>query len=129
MQPNHLLCSTDGGLTWSPRPTLNYTFTCLKCGGTPGTPTTEVYAMTPVALADDGALLAIVDVPPASMTVPSSGGPPPIYTLYRLPAGGSVWQSLGAVPHNYGSVLYCAGPGQGLLWSIWDGTTLTAAYP
>jgi hypothetical protein len=72
--------------------------------------------LSPVALADDGALLA-------------SGSPTSIPTLYRLPAGGSVWQSLGAVPGSYGNVVYIAGPGQGLLWSIGEGTTLTASYP
>lgn len=138
-QANQLLCSTDGGQTWLPRPTLNFTFTCLKCSGAPGTPTTEVFPMFPVAIADDGALLATVEVPQAPVTVPSSGGPPPILTLYRLPAGGEAWQSLGALPHStdaetgellYGDTAYAVSPGQGLFWSIGaDGAILTATYP
>jgi photosystem II stability/assembly factor-like uncharacterized protein len=138
-QANQLFCSTDGGLTWSQRPTLNNTFTCLKCTGKPGTPTTEVFSMGLVAIADDGAVLATVWVPQAPVTVPSSGGPPPIRTLYRLPPGGNTWQSLGALPHStdaqtgellYGNVVYAASPGQGVLWSVGtDGALLTATYP
>ena len=94
--------------------------------------------MSPIALADDGALLATDEVAQAPFTVPSSGGPPPILTLYRLPAGSSVWQSLGAVPSSqdtqtggvsYSNVVYCAAPGKGLLWSISTVATLTAVYP
>ena len=138
-QANQLFCSTDGGLTWPQRPTLNYTFTCLKCAGKPGTPTTELFSMGLIAIADVGAVLATVEVPQAPVTFPSSGGPPPILTLYRLPPGGNTWQSLGALPHStdaqtgellYGDVVYAASPGQGVLWSVGtDGALLTATYP
>jgi Putative zinc-finger len=135
---NQLLCSTDGGQTWVDRPTLNFTFTCYKCAAG-GTPTTEVFDMTLIAISGDGAALATVEVPQAPVTVPSSGGPPPVLTLYRLPPGGNVWQSLGALPHGidaqtgelvFGNVVYVAHPGRGLLWSVGtDRSILTAAYP
>jgi hypothetical protein len=138
-QANQLLCGADNGRTWPQRPTLNYAYTCLKCGGRPGTPTTEVFPMILVAIADDGAVLALVDVPQAPVTVPSSGGQPPILTLYRLPVGVNAWQSLGTLPHSadsqtgedaYGNVIYAAGPGQGVFWSFGiDGTIRTAPYP
>jgi hypothetical protein len=126
---NYLLCSTDGGVTWSMRPAINYTYSCSKCG-VPGTPTTEAWPMTLVAIADDGALLATEDVPTGPFTVPGANNSQPTNTLFRLPLGGSAWQSLGAVPSTYGNVVYSGSPGQGVLWSIGEGTTtFTAAYP
>jgi hypothetical protein len=129
-EANQLLCSADGGQTWLPRPTLNFTFTCYKCVAG-GTPTTEVFSMFLLAIASDGAVLATAEVPQGPVTVPSTGNSKqPILTLYRLPAGGTVWQSLGALPPGIDNrVQYIAQPGGGVLWATGDAVIYTAAYP
>ena len=81
-------CSTDGGKTWHARP-------LLLLGGDQGV----TVGVNLVGIANDGAVLAT-----------GSG------SLYRLAAGSSRWQSLGALPEP--SVYYSPSPGAGMLWAV-----------
>jgi photosystem II stability/assembly factor-like uncharacterized protein len=107
--PGSLMCSVDGGQSWTSRPN-------------PG---------SVVAIADDGAVL---ETAPGDLLVSGSSQQS---TLYRLAAGASAWQSLGPAPGS--EVGYAPDPTPGLLWSLLlSGTPtnygqqtsfLTAAYP
>lgn len=94
-QPNKLTCSKDGGVTWVQRPGLNITF----ANGAKGS---FVAPVSVFAIADDGAVLA--------EEIGLSG-----QVLYRLPAGGQQWQSLGQAPSTSASYGYVPTPGNGYL--------------
>ncbi len=85
-----VLCTTDGGHTWTARPS---------------SPLPGNGANTILALGDDGALLGMVT---STQTT----------TLYRLPAGASQGQSLGATPGRQSLPAYVPAPDDGVLWLL-----------
>ncbi|MFI5272072.1 MAG: zf-HC2 domain-containing protein [Ktedonobacterales bacterium] len=113
--PVALFCSTDGGTTWTARPGLRQLMACTAntCGGQ-----AFVAPIEQLDIADDGSLLAV-----------SAGGPQHngVITqqtgnaLYRLPAGSSQWQSLGAI----NALFYVPTPSGGTLWQYVGGMYLT----
>ncbi|HEV2461991.1 MAG TPA: hypothetical protein VGS80_26865, partial [Ktedonobacterales bacterium] len=126
-QTSALVCSTDGGQTWSERPLLMLPFD-NQGGKSLGPTTAPAY---PNAIADDGAIFATA----ASAQLPDSTFVG--CTLYRLVPGATEWQSLGPAPAF--QAYYASAPANGLLWEIRSDTTsastdrlytpFTAAYP
>jgi hypothetical protein len=104
---NTLTCSSDGGQTWATRPALNVV---------QNSPKGQLVASGNVfALAGDGAALA---------TVFESS-----VHLYRLPAGGSVWEDLGPTPTSSSpGPTYFPTPTGGALW-LTSSNVFTAVYP
>jgi hypothetical protein len=107
--PHSLTCSTDGGRTWQILPGLNRTFTNPPKG-------TFVYPVGVVAIASDGAILAVLIGPPTNV-------------VYRLPADTQQWQSLGPDPGSAFPIAYYPAPGSGVLWALSEQGLLTADYP
>jgi hypothetical protein len=103
-----LMCSLDGGKTWSQRPRLAITYTDPNTG--PGSQVASECAVGP-----DGTIYA--DMPAIMPTIPDSAIPD---TVYRLAPGSDRWQSLGASPvdlfsqeSEYASAEL---PGAGIFW-------------
>lgn len=81
-------CSDDLGAHWSETPAQTETLPCMKCGvGV----STQTQPCPPSSMAPDGSLLtACADSTPTG----------PASAIYRLPAGGAVWQRVGTAPGN-----------------------------
>ena len=102
-----LMCSMDGGKTWSQRPQLEITYTDPNTG--PGSQIASECAVGP-----DGTVYA--DMPAIMPTIPDSAIPD---TVYRLAPGSDHWQSLGTSPVDlFSQELYATAelPGAGIFW-------------
>ena len=99
-----LMCSMDGGKTWSQRPQREMTYTGPNQGST-------VAIAQELAVGPDGTVYADME-PLPNPTTPD--------TLYRLAPGSDRWQSLGTSPIDLLSPdIVCATadlPGAGILW-------------
>lgn len=113
-----MLCSTDLGANWIPRPVLLDTYTCSNCGKW-GAPSGGTQGCGSISIAPDGALLAVC---PPNGSVPS----PTNFTLYRLGPGSSTWTTLGAIP-SCGLTVPVVGPLW--CWNAQTGTEYTATLP
>jgi hypothetical protein len=100
-----LTCSSDGGQSWATRPALNLVQNSPKGQ--------HVASATVLALASDGAALA---------TVFESS-----VHIYRLPAGGAVWEDLGPAPTSSNPTYYPT-PTSGVFW-LSGSDVFTAKYP
>jgi hypothetical protein len=90
-----LICGDDSGQVARPMPLLD-------SGDPTAMPSYTAYT-------SDGAILAVMKT--------TSGSGAISYNVYRLPAGASRWQSIGATPEF--SLLYApASDGSGILWSV-----------
>ncbi|HET9979412.1 MAG TPA: hypothetical protein VFQ32_03140, partial [Ktedonobacterales bacterium] len=137
---SYVYCGTDTG-AWSKRsgPDIPRTgeigatpSACAGCGQADGVP---YGAITFVGMANDGAVLAMVDDRFDAKGETTHTG------LYRLPAGSSHWQSSGGLPGDMTAgdtyVTYAPRPGGGILWSMpipalddhLAGAVYTASYP
>jgi hypothetical protein len=92
-----LVCTSDGGQTWSQRQTPQLP------GGDALIPPGGAALVSIVGLARDGAVLGTVTSSQSS-------------SLYRLPLGASAWQSLGSLPERLGVPTYAPAPSDGVLW-------------
>lgn len=104
---NILACTSDNGAAWTTRTALAPPNMPPAKGKGPGS---SIGVALVFAIADDGAVLAVAAqgvAPDGSITG---------YSLFRLPAGASQWQSLGPVPEF--SILYVPAPGSGILWAL-----------
>ncbi len=97
-----LRCSIDSGATWQIRSDATVA---------PIPVDSFVYWTQIFGIARDGSLLAIL----------SQGDTP---ALYRLPAGASAWIALGSI-NPYATVLYSAGPDNGVIWQFASGASTT----
>jgi Putative zinc-finger len=102
-QTSALACSTDGSQRWGERPLLVLPFD-NQGGKNPGLTT---YPAFPVAIAADGAILAI------GVRALLPAGCFQGYTLYRLVPGATQWQSLGPLPWH--ELISASAPDNGLL--------------
>lgn len=131
---SHIYCATEQSNTWSELPSLDFPLwpggtTPTSCGNSSNGCATLASgyphgAITLLGIANDGALLAT-----AEDRFGAKGATTRI-SLYRLPAGASVWQNGGALPAA--TALYMPRPGDGMLWSFAVSSSepmFTANYP
>lgn len=131
---SHTYCATEQSNTWPRGPGLDFprwgNATPTSCAGCVSVPNDDPYgAITPLGIANDGALLAIAE------DRFDARGQATRTSLYRLPMGSATWQNGGALPGP--AALYTPRPGGGMLWSMplasgignTTGPVFTASYP
>ncbi|MGO8946549.1 MAG: hypothetical protein ACLQUY_02565, partial [Ktedonobacterales bacterium] len=102
----NLMCSMDGGKTWTERPRLEISYTIAGQGQAP-------WIATEFAVGTDSTVYAVLPALPSTANISI------LDTLYRLSPGSDRWQSLGVSPLDLlPSVEYATAymPGAGIFW-------------